>query len=146
MLSVRQPPRANAAGLLEFFNRAISRVGILDWEKKLIGFRCDGASVNIGANGLRGFLEDVVSWIICFWCLAHRLQLALKDALDKTSFSTIDDMLLHLYYLYEKSPKKCRELNEIVESLKMCLDETEMSLSKGNRPMRSSGTRFVSHS
>ncbi len=114
-------------------------------KKKLIGFGCDGASVNIGANGLRRFLEDVVSWIICFWCLAHRLQLTLKDALDKTLCSTIDDMLLHLYYLYEISPKKCRELNEIVESLQMCLDETEMSLSKGNRPMRSSGTRFVSH-
>ena len=39
------------------------------------------------------------------WCLAHRVELALKDALKHTAFDLIDDMLIQLYYIYEKSPK-----------------------------------------
>ena len=46
-----------------------------------------------------------------------RLELAIKDAL-KSTFDEIDEMLLRLYYLYEKSPKKCRELEDIVADLK----------------------------
>ena len=37
------------------------------------------------------------------WCLAHRLELAVKDAVKATAFASIDDLLLRLYYLYEKS-------------------------------------------
>ena len=146
-LSVRQPKRANAEGLFECFGRALGHVGITNWESKLIGFGSDGASVNIGARGLRGHLEGSVPWVVVFWCLAHRLELALKDALKGTVFSAIDDMLLRAYHLYEKSPKKCRELDEVVASLKLCLDQTEMpnATTKGNRPLRACGTRFVTH-
>ena len=43
------------------------------------------------------------------WCMAHRLELAVPDALKATvtAFDTVDDLLLKLYYLYEKYPKKC---------------------------------------
>ena len=71
-LSVRQPIRANAKGLFECFTRALDHVGIVSWEEKLIGFGYDGASVNIGAGGLRGSLEKFVPWVVVFWCLAHR--------------------------------------------------------------------------
>ena len=43
--------------LYESFSRALSHVGIVDWQQKLMGFGCDGASVNMGANALRGLLE-----------------------------------------------------------------------------------------
>ena len=55
------------------------------------------------------------------WCLAHRLELAIKDALKGTCFDLVDEMLLRLYYLYEKSPKKSRELEDITVVLKDCL-------------------------
>ena len=48
------------------------------------------------------------------WCLAQRLEFSIKDALKGTIFDHIDKMLLQLYYIYERSPKKCRELEEIV--------------------------------
>ena len=51
-------------------------------------------------------------------CIAHRLELAIKDALKPTYFDKVDDMLLRLYLLYEKSPKTCRELEKIVSHLK----------------------------
>ena len=54
-----------------------------------------------------------------YWCLAHWLELSLSDSLKNTYFATIDEMLLRLYYIYEKSPKKCRELEDIVRD-KIC--------------------------
>jgi len=107
--AVRQPRNGTAAGLYESFTRAFDRMEISDWENKLIGFGCDGTSVNIAANGLKGHLEKSVPWIVTFWCLAHHLELSKKDALKSTYFSTIDEVLLRVYYLYKNSPKKCRE-------------------------------------
>ena len=54
-------------------------------------------------------------------------------------------MLLRLYYLYEKLPKKCRELEDIVKTLKTCLGSDEFSHCRGVRPLRASGTSFVTH-
>lgn len=144
-LAVHQPSSGNAVGLHESFTKALSRVGIENWKQKLVGFGCDGASVNMGANGLRGLLEQDVPWIISFWCLIHRLQLALKDSLKSTYFASVDEMLTQLYLLYEKSPKKCRELDEIVESLRMCISIEDLPSAGGNRPLRACGTRFVGH-
>ena len=84
-------------------------------------------------------------WIVVLWCLAHRLELALKDALKSTYFSEADELLLRIYYLYEKAPKKCRELDKVVEELKECLEPSEMPHDGGNCPRRACGTRFISH-
>ena len=81
-------------------------VGVNDWEKKLIGLGCDGTNVNIAARGLRGYLEEAVPWIVVFWCLVHRLELSLKDALASTYFSVIDDMLMRIYTTCMRSPLK----------------------------------------
>ena len=35
-------------------------------------------------------------------------------------FAMVDDMLMRVYYLYEKSPKKC------VEKLKQCLENVNL--------------------
>lgn len=48
-----------------------------------------------------------------------------------------------MYFVYEKSPKKCRKLQEVVEQLRECLDETEMPTKGGTRPLRACGTRFI---
>ena len=37
------------------------------------------------------------------WCLAHLVELALKDALNHTAFDLINDVLYSPYYIYEKS-------------------------------------------
>ena len=75
------------------------------------------------------------------WCLAHRLELSIKDALKGTWFNDIDNMLLRLYYLYEKSPKKSRELEEIVRDLRECLVFDDA----GVKPIRACGTRWICH-
>ena len=117
---------------------------VTGWESKLIGFGCDGTSVNMGANGLQGYLEESVPWVILFWCLAHRLELALKDALTGTLFSAVDELLLRVYYLYKLSPKKCHELDEVIAALKLCLEPGDLPNEGGSRPLRACGTHFVS--
>ena len=54
-------------------------------------------------------------------------------------------MLLKLYSLYERSPKKCRQLEDIVADLKESLDPTELPQKGGNHPLRTNGTCFVAH-
>ena len=44
-------------------------MGVSDWEKKLIVFGCDSASNNMGARGLRGFLQASMPWIVFFCAL-----------------------------------------------------------------------------
>ena len=73
--------------------------------KKLVGIGTDGASSNMAPGGLKRLVEKELPWIFWMWCLAHRLELSVKDALRSTFFDQIDEMLLHLYYIYEKSPK-----------------------------------------
>ena len=109
--------------------------------KKLVSVGTYGASTNIAASGLKGLVEEHLPWVFWMWCMAHRLELAVKDALKGTAFDAIDEFLLRLYYLYEKSSKKCKELEELITDLKDCLsfDDT------GVKPIRSSGSRWVSH-
>ena len=97
-------------------------MGITDWEKRMIGLGCDGCNANMGERGLRGLLQQSIPWVVVFWCLAHRLELSLKDALKSTFFSTVDELLMQVYYVYKKSPTKCKELLEVVNELKYKLD------------------------
>ena len=121
-------------------------MGVMGWQKKLIGFGCDGCNANMGkTGGLKALLQQDLPWTVIFWCLAHRLELAIKDSLKSTHFSTVDEFLLQVYFIYEKSPKKCRELHDIVQELKACFDPSEMPSKGGTRPLRACGTRFVTH-
>lgn len=81
---MRQLKSSDAEGLFKCFEAAMNYVDIPDWTNKLIGFGCAGASVNIAAGGLRGHLEESVPWVVVIWCLVHRLELSLKDALKGT--------------------------------------------------------------
>ena len=42
--------------------------------------------------------------------MAHRLELAIQDTLKDTFFEDVDDMILRIFYFYQKSPKKLGEL------------------------------------
>ena len=145
-LTVRRPERVNAAGLHACLRAAMGFVGVANWESKLIGVGCDGANVNLGTTGgLKGLLTQTMPWVVVFWCLVHRLELALRDALRQTIFVQVDEMLLRAYYLYEKAPKKCVELNEVVSELRQCLEPTDLPTEGGNRPLRACGTQFITH-
>ena len=56
---------------------------------------------------------------MCFGVCGHRLELSIKDALKSTFFDKFDVMPL---LIYEKSPKKCRILDGIIDELRVCLE------------------------
>jgi len=115
--TVVRPHSVTAQGLLEVLESGLQGLGIKEISaeecKKLVGIGTDGASANIAATGLKGLVEGRLNWVFWMWCMAHRMELAIKDALKATAFDFIDELLLRLYYLYEKLPKKCRELEDI---------------------------------
>ncbi len=84
---------------------------------------------------MKGKLQRELPWIYWAWCYAHRLELACKYALSSQLFKDLEEMVLRMYYLYSKSPKKCREdLNEVFKFPK-----------GGNLPVGSQGSRWINH-
>ena len=139
--TVSRPQSADGKRLFECLQSVFQHIGVavLDKEncKTLIGIGTDGASTNIAAAGLKGLVEAELEWVFWTWCLAHRQELALKDALKGTVFDLVDDMLIRLYYIYEKSPKKCQELEVVVTDLRECVEFDDAVV----RPLRASGSR-----
>jgi hypothetical protein len=106
--------------LLESYNIDVT------WLKQsLIGICTDGASVMTGReNGVALRLSQKYGEqrIELFHCLAHRLELAVDDALKAvTATNHFQAFVQKLYSLYSQSPKNMRELKEAA-----ALTETEL--------------------
>ena len=63
------------------------------------------------------------------------MKLSCKDAFSSQLFKDVEELLLRLYYLYAKSPKKSRELSDIVVDLQEVFEFPK----GGNLPIRSQG-------
>ena len=108
---------ADASGLVNCLSQCLLLLGVTDiLEQKqvlevdgkpvLVG-GTDGASVNIGElNGMRGVIQSANPWLMWSWCYAHRLELACKNTLTSSLFRSIEEILLHLYYIYTKNHPK----------------------------------------
>jgi hAT family C-terminal dimerisation region len=82
----------------------------------LIAICTDGASVMTGSsNGVATkFVESYGNHVETFHCLAHRLELAVDDALKSvTATNHFQAILNSLFALYSMSPKNQRELREV---------------------------------
>ena len=89
----------------------------------LFGCGTDGASVDITEqNGMKGKLQAALPWLHWAWCYAHRLELACHDAFSSHLFCDIDEMLLRLTYLYEKSPKSAMIFQTLLVILRRCMN------------------------
>ena len=149
--SIEEPTKADADGLIVCLQQALQALGadnvlskasVLGSKPILIGGGTDGASVNIAEqNGMKEKIQRELPWLFWGWCYAHRLELACKDSFISELFKNISDMLLRLYYLYSKSPKKLRELAEVVSDLKQVFEFCK----SGDAPIRSQGSRWISH-
>ena len=142
---IMRPSAVTAQGMFDMLQESLQslRIGAIDSEKctRLVGIGTDGASANIASGGLKGLVEAKLPWMFWMWCLARRLELAIKDALKTTYFDSVDGMLLNLYLLYSKSPKKCRQLEEVIADLKECLTLVD----GGSKPIRACGSRWIGH-
>ena len=149
--NVDVPKKANADGLIACLQQTLQALGIdnvlsmasvLGSKPILLGGGSDGASVNVAEqNGMKGKMHRELPWLFWAWCYAHRLELASKDSFSSGLFTSISDMLLRLYYLYSKSPKKIRELTDIISDLREVYEFGK----GGDVPIRSHGSRWISH-
>ena len=133
---------AAAYDIVDSISDAFKVINIDNFYEKLVGFGGDGASVNHGKKqSVKAILREENPWLTFGWCVAHRLELALKDCLNGTAFDDIDEIILRLHYLYKKSPKKLRQLKELVT----IYEEAEEFESSSYRPKKASGTRWIAH-
>ena len=65
---------------------------------------------------MKTLLREKCPWLKFGWRISHRLELALKDALKETSFDVVEEFILCMHLLYRKSPKKLRQLKELVDA------------------------------
>jgi hypothetical protein len=154
--SIEVPAKADVDGLIGCLQKAVGAIGpsapgensvlsktsVLETKPMLVGGGTDGASVNVASqNGMRGKMQRELLWLFWSWCYAHRLELACKDSFTSNLFKSASEMLLRLYSLYSKSPKKLRELTDLVSDLKQVFKFPE----SGDTQLRSKGSRWISH-
>ena len=85
-------------------------------------------------NGLNVLVQDEALWVEIVNCFNHRLELPIKDAfIESTFYSNIKGMLLKLYWLYQKGPKRLTQLKELSKAF-------EKSIPK---PTKTDGTRWI---
>ena len=139
--SLKDVPSQDAEGIHRAIKAAFKDAGLEHLLKKVVFLGSDGASVNTGVkNGLITLVRQDTPWVGFVWCLAHRLELALKDAL-KEWMDPISLCLQNLYYLYEKSSKKLRELRDFHLTLREVYEFENNQV----KPHRACGTRWISH-
>ena len=80
-------------------------------------------------------MQADLPWLQVIHYFNYRLELAIKDAFKNDNFNKIDETLMNFYYLYQKSPKRLRELKHIAEA-------REKSVPK---PSKSYGTCWIDH-
>ena len=107
----------------------MERCAKLDLRNQLVSICVDGAAVN---------LIECSSWSLGLTEGRHALACSssLHESACSTSFlDEISTMLLNLHYMYEKSPKRLRELQILAELM-------EESIRK---PDKANGTRWLQH-
>jgi hypothetical protein len=135
-LRLEEPPNTKSVGIISALDNAFRHFGVDNWKGKMLGFCSDGASVMMGErNGVATVLKRDSPWLLVVWCLAHRLELAVKDTFKKTYMDTVIENLTAVYYFYRGSSKRNREANELAEIL-----EEEFL-----KPVKANGTRWVEH-
>ena len=154
-LSLQQPAKADADGMISCLNDALkvlgidnvlhkeSVLGVAESNKPIIvGGGTDGASVNIGEhNGMKAKLQQQLPWLIRTWCFAHRLELACKNSMSSQLFTEVLEMLQKLYTMYSRSPKKSWESSEIAGDLKEVFELPK----GGDLPVQCQGTRWINY-
>ena len=127
---------ASAVGVKAALEEAFAELGVSDIYNQMACLCVDGAAVNLGVRrGMAALLREDMPWLVAIHCLNHRLELGVKDALSKTYMDEVSSMLINLYYVYEKSPKRLRELRSVGEVMEESI----------NKPENAQGTRWLQH-
>ena len=88
----------------------------------MVVFIADGASTNIGhKQRVSTLLKQKSPRLIAVHCFNYRLELAMKNALDKTFMDDIVNLLNGLYVIYNQVQTKLKSLRELDDVLGKCV-------------------------
>lgn len=141
---VHATEKANAENIIKGLKSVIEKNLKIKWNdivSKLVALSCDGASVNTGQKGGVGArLKTEQPDLIVLHCMAHRLELSIKDVLKKVHLyrKVVDTLLKGLFYFYHNSPLNNAMLHRTYHAMK---EEGDKLLI----PTRTDGTRWVGH-
>ena len=113
------------------------RLGVEAYEKKMIGFGSDGASVMLGKNnGVAALLKKSQPSLQAVHCAAHRLDLAFNDTFKKEPLhNRLDTVMTGLYLFYKQSNLNRSMLERTFDALAV----------RKLMPTRFGGTRWIAH-
>ena len=138
--ALKEPISQDIDGLYDAIKMAFSDKNADTLLKNVVFFSSDGIAVNSSLNaGIIAKFKESYSWVVFIWCVSHWLELALKDAL-KNWFESVDTCV-HVYYLYEKSTKKLRELKALYEILSEMYEFSNNCM----KPHSTTGTCWIDH-
>ena len=110
-----------AAAIHEELTKFLTSLGLTEavLRDQLVGFCSDGASCMIGQfSGVATLLKDKCPLLKIFHCMAHRLELAVKNAVDTVNVTSyFRPFVGELYKVYSMSPKNRNELQAVANDL-----------------------------
>ena len=137
-LACKPMVRPNARNITTAIVQAAEMAGAKDWTKKLIALGSDGAPVMQGRRGgvISYLRKEVGDWVVGIHCSAHRLELAVKKAIQGVKLaSDVDKLLLDLYIFYHASTVRRATLTSTYDALSM----------PHSMPTRVGGSRWLGH-
>lgn len=137
--------KASAENIVNGLQNVVETNLSYDWHQfllKTVAISCDGASVMVGSKGGVGaILRKQQPDLITIHCMAHRLELSLKDASKSVKLydKTINVFAMGLYYFYHNSSLNRAMLKRSANILKTDVDKGLLL------PTRVGGTRWIGH-
>ena len=131
LVSVEFPSSVDAARIMAAIQDSIATLKLdeneteeflLEFYKKLINVNFDGTSVmSRNRSGVQKRFKDLVAGLIYTHCVAHRLELAMLDALKlKDSYiQNFDENINSLFKFYYYSPVRRKELKEMAKEIEV---------------------------
>lgn len=120
-LSLVELEGSSACAIKEALLKCLHQAGFTEQycQQYWLAIATDGCSTMLGRkNGLIAQLQLQYSSLIPWHCAAHRLELAVGDALkDNTATNSFKFFLEKLYSIYSMSPKNQRELMEVAQEV-----------------------------
>lgn len=124
LASIEELEHSHADGVMKGIFDALATVGLTRESLKpdhpgptIVCCNFDGANVMQGKkNGVSGKLLREYPHLIPVWCIAHKLQLAIMDAIKNVQVvNTLETTVKGIYKYYHCSPKRRREIKAVAE-------------------------------
>ena len=90
LFRITEPEKCDANGIYQAISEKCREMK-LELDNSMVAVAADGASVNFGRIGgvLTKLRDSYAPWLIKIHCIAHRLELSLKDAFKGSYFTEV---------------------------------------------------------